>query len=58
MSIFEKTKDAVQTVEDGYNKAEGEVDSFFSRNRYTVVILSGVAVGIVVLAVLALIGAF
>lgn len=53
MSIFNKAKDAVQKVEDGYNKAEGEVDSFFSRNRYTVVIMAGVAVGIVLLAVLA-----
>jgi hypothetical protein len=35
-----------------YKKAEDEVDGFFVRNKYTVVILSAVAVALVVLFVL------
>lgn len=53
MSIFEKTRKVVTDVEDGYNEAHNEVSGFFVRNKYTLVILSGVAVGIVLLAVLA-----
>lgn len=34
-----------------YDKAEGEVDGFFSRNKYTVVILTGVAAVIVWLVI-------
>ena len=53
MGAFDKAKEAVDTVRDGYNKAESEVDGFFVRNRFTVVILSGVALALVVLGVLA-----
>lgn len=34
-----------------YGVAEGEVDNFFSRNPYTVLILTGVAVALVTLTV-------
>lgn len=53
MGIFEKAKEAADTVRADYNKAESEVDGFFVRNQFTVVILSGVALALVVLALLA-----
>lgn len=55
MGIFNKAKETAGAIRDGYNKAESEVDSFFVRNRFTVVILSGVALALVVLGVLAVI---
>lgn len=54
MSIKDDVKNTANFVRTGYDKAESEVDGFFVRNKWTVVILSGVAVGIVVLAVLAI----
>jgi hypothetical protein len=44
--------DAVNEVKKVYNVAESEVDGFFVRNKYTVLILSAVAIALVVFAVL------
>lgn len=54
--IDDKGKEVIDFVQKGYDKAEEEVDGWFARNKHTVAILSGVAVGIVllVIAVLAL----
>jgi hypothetical protein len=56
MSIGKKVKkgigEAVDFVGEGYNEAESKVDGFFVRNKYTVLILAGVAVALVVLLVL------
>ena len=56
MQFDDKAKKAIDTVQKGYDKAESEVDGFFARSGHTVLILSGVAVGIVLLvcAVIAL----
>jgi len=56
MQFDDKAKKAVDAVQKGYDKAESEVDGFFVRSGHTVLILSGVAVGIVLLvcAVIAL----
>ena len=43
MQFDDKAKKAVDTVQKGYDKAEEEVDGFFVRNPYTVLILFGVA---------------
>jgi hypothetical protein len=43
---------AVGDAEKVYNVAEAEVDGFFVRNKYTVLILSAVAIALVVFAVL------
>jgi hypothetical protein len=42
----------VEDAEKAYNVAESKVDGFFVRNKYTVLILSTVAVALVVFAVL------
>jgi len=56
MSVGKKVKkgvgEAVDFVGEGYAKAESEVDGFFVRNKYTVLILSGVALALVVSLVL------
>jgi hypothetical protein len=49
MKLDEKGKEVLDFVQKGYDKAEKEVDGFFVRNKYTVVILSGVAVALMVL---------
>jgi hypothetical protein len=49
MVDFNKAVDDAKKV---YNVAESEVDGFFVRNKYTVLILSAVAVALVVFAVL------
>jgi len=36
-------KDVVEKVTSGYATAESKVDEFFMKNKFTVVILSGVA---------------
>lgn len=54
MGIFEKAKEVVDVARDSYNKAESEVDNFFVRNRYTVLILSGAAGAMVALGLLAI----
>lgn len=46
MKVGDKVKEAEKFVREGYNEAEGEVDGWFVRNKNTVAILSGVAVGI------------
>ena len=48
MQLDDKSKEVVDFVRDGYDKAESEVDGFFVRNKYTVVIMSAVAVALVV----------
>lgn len=50
--VKEKAKETVDFVRTGYVKAESEVDGFFVRNKYTVVILSAVAAALIVLAIL------
>lgn len=50
MALDDKAKEALKFVQDGYDKAEEEVDGFFVRNKYTVAILAGVAVGVALLA--------
>ena len=56
MQFDDKAKKAIDTVQKGYDKAESEVDGWFVRKGNTVLILSGVAAGIVLLvcAVIAL----
>ena len=54
MQFDDKAKKAIDTVQKGYDKAESEVDGFFVRNPYTVLILFGVAVALLALAVNAL----
>jgi len=44
----------VDSAQKGYDKAEKEVDGFFAKSKHTVLILSGVAVLLLVLAVFAL----
>lgn len=48
MALDDKAKEALKFVQDGYDKAEEEVDGFFVRNKYTVLIMAGVAVALVV----------
>jgi hypothetical protein len=52
MQFDDKAKKAIDTVQKGYDKAEAEVDGFFVRNKYTVLILTGVATALVLLALL------
>ena len=56
MQFDDKAKKAVDTVQKGYDKAESKVDGWFVRKGNTVLILSGVAIGIALLvaAVIAL----
>ena len=56
MQFDDKAKKAIDTVQKGYDKAEEEVDGWFVRKGNTVLILSGVALGIglLVVAVIAL----
>ena len=54
MKFDDKVKKAVDTVQKGYDKAERETDGFFAKDGHTVLIFSGVAVLLVVLAVFAL----
>lgn len=49
MSIKDDVKNTANFVRTGYDKAESEVDGFFVRNKWTVVILSAVAVTLVFL---------
>jgi len=48
MALDDKAKEALKFVQEGYDKAEEEVDGFFVRNKYTVVIMAAVAVALVV----------
>lgn len=52
--VVNEVKNVKDTVVNGYNTAETKVDSFFARNKYTVLILSGVALVIVALVLKAL----
>ena len=51
MRVDQKVKEAEDFVREGYSEAEGKVDGWFARNKHTVAILSGVAVGIGSLAI-------
>ena len=51
MNLDDKAKKVVDLAQEGYAEAEGKVDGWFARNKYTVVILSGVAFGIACLAI-------
>ncbi|SHL42907.1 hypothetical protein SAMN05216428_102378 [Nitrosospira sp. Nsp11] len=51
MALDDKAKEALKFVQDGYDKAEEEVDGWFVRNKLSVAILTGVAVGIALLAI-------
>ncbi len=48
MALDDKAKEALKFVQDGYDKAEEEVDGFFVRNKYTALIMAAVAVALVV----------
>jgi hypothetical protein len=54
MQFDDKAKKAVDAAQKGYDKAEAEVDGFFVRNKYTVLILTGVALALVAFAVTSL----
>lgn len=54
MGIQDDVKAKVQDAENLYNTANTEVVGFFARNKFTVVILTGVAVLLVVLVGIAL----
>jgi hypothetical protein len=47
--VKQEVDQAVDQVKDYYDTAEAKVDGFFAKNKYTVVILTGVAVTLVVL---------
>lgn len=51
MKVGDKVKEAESFVREGYDEAESKVDGWFVRKKNTVAILSGVAVGIVSLAI-------
>lgn len=54
MKFDDNIKEAAEAAQKGYDKAEREVGGFFARSGHAVLILSGVAVLLVVLAVFAL----
>lgn len=51
MGIEDTVKEDAAKVEAGYNVAEAKVDGFFASNKYTVLILTGVAVVLVGLVI-------
>jgi len=52
MKLDDKAKKALKFVQEGYDEAEEKVDGWFARNKYTVLIMAGVAVALVVFAIL------